>query len=98
MCAGVPAAAGSAGESPRAGAELLANAGACISQVGRTLHDTAGHSNVFTQSTAGPAMVAAAIPVADLTRSFALTAECKRRQRQKVAEDFLVMRHDCAVR
>merc|ERR1712129_391844 len=76
--------------SGRSAAELLTHAGACISQVGRTLHGTAGHADVFAASAEAPALVAAAVPAATLHRAWLLSLPQRRNRRRTAAAEFLV--------
>lgn len=62
VCGPVPNVAFGTSSSGRSAAELLTHTGACLSQAGRTLHDTAGHHGIFQGSASVPAMIVAGLP------------------------------------
>mmetsp|Transcript_13962 Transcript_13962/g.24466 ORF Transcript_13962/g.24466 Transcript_13962/m.24466 type:complete len:290 (+) Transcript_13962:106-975(+) len=80
-CEPLPDAAVHTSTSGRSGAELLANAGNCIRQIGRTFHNVAGHGTAdVSQSTMGMLPAAALVSTVILLR--------QRQRKQEAAEFF----------
>merc|ERR1719424_753925 len=85
VCSPLTIVADTTSTSGRSGAELLVTSGACLSQVGRAFHATAGHSPLTSSSMEAPAILATGIPTDSLPRAWPVDNACSRRRRQQLA-------------